>query len=339
VGRLLFWSSGLMVANSLGYALAPAWSAMVGAGVLAGLGAGAIDAGINAFAAARFPARLVNWLHASYGLGAMLGPLLMTGVLGAGLSWRWGYAAISAMLAGMALCFRLTLGLWEVRAEPTGPGAAARSRPAAGLLETLGRPPVWLNIGLFFVYTGLEVTAGQWTYTLFTDGRGVPTGLAGFWISAYWGSLTAGRLVAGAVASRCSNERLLRWSMAGAPLAAAAVWLGGDGLTSMLGLAALGFLLAPIYPLLIAETPGRLGAQHAPQAIGLQVSAAYLGTAALPGSAGVAARALGLESIGPFLCATAVALLLLHEVALRWGPPPHPAPRLQPAREGEPLLP
>jgi hypothetical protein len=78
VGWLLFWSSALMVVNSLAYALAPTWGVMVAASVLAGLGAGAIDAGINAFAAARFSPRRVSWLHASYGVGATLGPLLMT---------------------------------------------------------------------------------------------------------------------------------------------------------------------------------------------------------------------------------------------------------------------
>jgi len=60
IGRLLFWSSVLMVANSLAYALAPAWSVVVAAALLAGLGAGAIDAGINTFAAVHFSPRLVT---------------------------------------------------------------------------------------------------------------------------------------------------------------------------------------------------------------------------------------------------------------------------------------
>lgn len=102
VGRLLLWSSILMVVNSFAYALAPAWSVMVAAGLLAGLGAGAIDAGINAFATARFSPRLVSWLHACYGVGAMLGPLLMTAVVTSGLGWRWGYAVIGYLLAVMA---------------------------------------------------------------------------------------------------------------------------------------------------------------------------------------------------------------------------------------------
>jgi MFS family permease len=147
VGQVLFRSSVLMVANSLAYAVAPAWWVMVGAGLLAGLGAGAIDAGINAFAAARFSPRLVSWLHASYGVGAMLGPLLMTAVVTSGLGWRWGDTIIGILLAAMAVSFLVTIPLWTTaRSERDSPGETAP--PAAGLLETLGRPRIWLNVAL-----------------------------------------------------------------------------------------------------------------------------------------------------------------------------------------------
>ena len=322
VGRLLFWSSILMVISSLGYAAAPAWPVMLLGGLLAGLGAGAIDAGINAFAAARFPARLVNWLHASYGVGATLGPLLMTGVLTAGLSWRWGYAAIGALLAAMALCFAATLGLWDVergrahaRAGATGETGAGRSG-GASFADTIRQPRLWMNVTLFFVYTGLEVTAGQWTYSLLTEGRGISAATAGIWVAVYWGSLTLGRVVFGALTLRCSSTALLRAGLIGAPLAAAVIWFDPASL-GLLGLAPLGFSLAPIYPLLISATPQRLGSEHVDHAIGLQVAAGYLGTAALPGAAGMLARAHGLELIGPFLLAAAVALLAFHEAALR----------------------
>src|SRR5262249_34015213 len=82
VARLLIWSSLALVLSSLGYALAPGWPVMVAFGLLTGLGAGAVDAGVNAFAAARFAPRTVTWLHACYGVGAMLGPLLLTALMG-----------------------------------------------------------------------------------------------------------------------------------------------------------------------------------------------------------------------------------------------------------------
>lgn len=313
VGRLLFWSSALMVVNSLAYALAPAWWLMVGAGVLAGLGAGAIDAGINAFAAGRFSPRLVSWLHASYGVGAMLGPLLMTGVLTSGLGWRWGYAVIGLLLAAMATTFLLTIRLWDMdRPEPGSAGDARQ--PAAGLFDTLARPRVWLNIALFFVYTGLEISAGQWSYSLFTEARGVAPGVAGLWVAVYWAALTAGRIVAGAVASRLRGDALLRLGMIGSVVGALLIWWDPGMSSGFLGLAALGFALAPIFPTLIAETPTRLGPSHATSAIGFQVAAAYLGTAAIPGLTGVLAGYAGLTVIGPCLFGTAVVLLLLQEI-------------------------
>jgi fucose permease len=317
VGRLLAGSSALMVASSLGYALAPAWPVMVLSGVLAGLGAGAIDAGINGFAAARFPPRLVNWLHASYGVGAMLGPLLMTGILGAGLSWRWGYGAVGALLAALAVCFALTRDSWRAGEPAAGAAARREGAPPAGTLETLRRPAVWLNVALFFVYTGLETTAGQWTYSLFTISRGVEPALAGAAVALYWGGLTAGRLVAGAATRRFAVPALLRAATLGAPAAALLIWLDPGWRLGALGLALVGFCLAPIFPLLIAETPRRLGPRYATQAIGFQIAAAYLGAAAIPGLAGVLAHRLGLEVIGPFLVAVAVALRLLHGRAER----------------------
>src|SRR4029079_17559694 len=69
VGVLLLASSLLVAIALAGISLAPTWRAMVVFAVFGGLGGGAIDAGINAFAASRFSARVVNWLHACWGIG------------------------------------------------------------------------------------------------------------------------------------------------------------------------------------------------------------------------------------------------------------------------------
>ena len=319
VGWLLFWSSALMVVNSLAYAVAPTWGVMVAASVLAGLGAGAIDAGINAFAAARFSPRRVSWLHASYGVGATLGPLLMTAVLTWDRGWRWGYAVIGLVLAAMSVAFLLTIRLWDrEQPEPGKPGDARKS--VAGLFDTLARPRVWLNVALFFVYTGLEVSAGQWSYTLFTEARGVAPGVAGIWVAVYWAGLTAGRIVSGAVASRIPGDALLRLGTIGSVVGSLLIWWDPGMSSGFLGLAALGFALAPIFPTLIAQTPTRIGPSHATSAIGFQVAGAYLGTAAIPGLTGVLAVHGGLAVIGPCLFATAVVLLLLQEACRHWRP-------------------
>jgi hypothetical protein len=94
------------------------------------------------------------------------------------------------------------------------------------------------------------------------------------------------------------------------------LWLNPLPLLSFLGLALIGFMLAPIFPLLIAQTPARLGAAYATHAIGFQVAAANVGAAGLPGLAGVLARGAGLEILGPFMLLLALLLLVLHEVSV-----------------------
>ena len=176
---------------------------------------------------------------------------------------------------------------------------------------------VWLGLALFFMHTGIEGAAGQWPYTLFTEARGVAPGTAGLWVGAYWGSLTVGRMVFGLVVDRLGVVPTLRMCMLGAVLGSASVWWNVTDLLGFLGLALIGFSLAPIFPSLTSHTPRRVGAAHAANAIGFQVAAAGIGIAALPGLAGVLAESLGLEIIGPFLFAASVAMFLLHEVVVR----------------------
>ena len=112
VGHLLTLSTALMAAAAAGYALSPTWWVMIACGVGAGLGSGAIDAGLNAYAAHHFTPRAVNWMHATFGLGATTGPLLMTALVTRDASWRWGYATIAALMAALAVTFVLTHRVW-----------------------------------------------------------------------------------------------------------------------------------------------------------------------------------------------------------------------------------
>jgi fucose permease len=103
-----------------------------------------------------------------------------------------------------------------------------------------------------------------------------------------------------------------------AVLAAAVIWLDVP-ILSWFALAVLGLVLAPVFPVLIADTPGRLGVSQTANAVGLQVAVAVLGGAALPAGVGVLAARLGLEVVGPCLLALGLAALALHEALLRFS--------------------
>jgi fucose permease len=315
VGRLLALSSLATAVALLGYALAPVWAVLVLLGVLAGLGAGAIDAGLNAYVALNHSPRLLNWLHASFGLGAAAGPAIMTAVLQAGQPWRLGYTLVGLGQAALFAGFLATAHRWPGPERTPAPPAGQRSSATAG--RTWRLPLVWLSIALFLVYTGLETAAGQWAYSLFTESRQAPPALAGLWVSLYWANLAVGRLLFGLVVNRTSPAGLLRGCLLAILLGTVLLWLDPSPLLSFAGLGLIGFAAAPIFPSLIAQTPRRIGPEHAAHLIGFQVGAASLGIALLPALAGVLAEQHGLEIIPPLLTLAALAMLALHEAVVR----------------------
>ena len=312
VGGLLALSGFLTAVGLLGYAIAPAWWLMVWLGLLAGMGAGAIDAGLNTYAAIHHSPRFLNWLHASYGLGAAGGPAIMMAVLGAGQPWRLGYLIVGLLQALLGTCFLLTSPRWRMP-EPAVRPLPDSPEPAADLVSTLRLPLVWLSVALFLVYTGIEASAGQWSYTLFTEGRSAAPQVAGLWVSIYWGSLAGGRVLFGFLANRVDPVWLLRAAMLGVLSGSALVWLNPSETLAFLGLGLMGLASAPIFPSLISTTPQRLGPERAGVVVGFQVGAASLGIALLPGLAGLLAERLSLEIIPPSLVLASLLMLALHE--------------------------
>jgi fucose permease len=310
---LLAFSTALSALGLLGVAIAPTWAAVLLFGLLVGMGGGVLDGGMNIYFAANYGPRLMNWLHACFGIGSTVAALAMTGILRSGHSWRLAYG-LAALLYGVVVgLFVSTRVRWSVRADEV----SGRPLVAAAAWQTLRLPVVWLGIGLFLVCTGLEMSAGQWSFSLFTEARHVRRDLAGLWVSLYWGSFTVGRVFFGTILTWVRPVALLRRCMGGVALGAALLgWKSGPG-AGCLALALLGFSLSPVFALMITSTQERLGPVHAPNAIGLQVAAAGLGAGLLPATAGVLARNLGLEIVPSFLLALSVTMIALFEASRR----------------------
>jgi fucose permease len=314
VGTLLAASCFLTAASLLVYAATPWWWIMVAAGCVSGAGAGAIDAGLNTYAATNHSPRTMNWLHGCYGVGAMSGPLVMTAVLAAGEPWQRGYALVGVAQLVLAAAFAATRRRWPSPRGSAPEGGGGGPIAAARTLGTLARPLVWLGIAIFVLYTGLEATIAVWAFSLLTEARGVPATTAGLAASAFWLGLTAGRFLFGSLAGRIAVATLLRACLGAIGAGAALVWLDASDALSVAGLVVCGFAMAPVFPSLIATTPARLGDAHAANAVGFQIAAAAIGAALLPTLAGVLAGRFGLEAIPPALVLGGVLLLALHEV-------------------------
>jgi len=312
-GNMFILGAALMFFGLAGFAAASTWVLIIITGFIASLGSGFIDAGLNAYVAAGHSARVMNWLHACFGIGITIGPLVMTAALSAG-SWRTGYAVTAAYAVLITAVLVLLRGSWRNVSQRAG-GLAPVKRVA--VLETLRLPQVWIGIAVFFLLVGIESVPGQWAYSLFTEMRAMSIEAAGFWVSLYWASFTLGRMVFGTFSITLPRLTLIRLGLAFSMLGALLLWLDPLQVGGVVGLLLLGFAQAPLFPILVLETANRLGASHAENAIGFQMAGVGLSIAVLPGLVGVLAREINLEVLGPATLAIVVATAVLHEVMAR----------------------
>jgi fucose permease len=321
VGRVLAASCFLTGLALIGFTLVPEWWMMVALGVFSGFGAGAIDAGLNTYVAAHFGEGLMQWLHASWGVGITIGPLLMTLGLTAFNTWHFGYRVVGVFQIALAACFVLTLPMW-IRNNTSTSSASEKKLTdyKTPLGETLRHPQVWLSILLFFLYVGAEGALGTWTYTLLTESRQVNETLAGFFAGSYWLTFTIGRIVAGLFANRIGVNKLVIGGLLGALLGSGLlIWNPGNSeAANVIAVAVIGVSIAPIFPSMMSGTRTRVGDRYAANTIGMQMAATGFGTAVIPTTMGVLARQTNnLEVIPVYLFVVYAGLFGVYLLAAR----------------------
>ena len=344
LARLGMWRSvmlgmTLVLFGLSGMLLSPSWPVLLAANFASAYGWGMMDIGVNLYIAARRWKGIINFLHASFGIGLTLGPLLVTlVVVRLGYNWRRGYLAPLLLMLLLWILTVISRDQWVLpgegeRGEGRGESKAQRdeqitdkamlaqaenadpktedpaltsSKPAHGasIRSTLLVPIMgpWLLFAL--IYAGFEVGTGQLSSDLLIKSRGLDAETASTWISLYWAAFTGGRFLSGFIAGRASERAQMLAYIAFAAVGALLLALPGLDL-ALPGLLLTGVALAGVFPTIISVIPQRFGLDHAPNAIGFTLASGNIGIAILPGlGAFIAARA-GFESIGVFIVAMA----------------------------------
>lgn len=313
-GRALSLGIGLMGTAVIAYTLVPSWWMLVALGFVFGLGSGTIDAGLNTFVAAHFPPSLMYWLHASFGLGTTLGPLVMVAVISVNQSWRVAYLFAGSIQLTLALIFWLTQKRWNDEPHPSASAQILAHKTPAN--ETLRVPDVWLSVLFFFIYAAVEFTPNEWGVSIMTKERGLDPTTAASWMSTYWGAFTIGRIVPGFITRFLPVNTYLRVMMLGMIVGAGLFALNPTPELGLIGLPILGFSIAPIFPALISSTESRVGVKHVANSIGFQIAGVGFGIGLLQLLAGQIAERISLQAVTVFIVAVAILLLVLHEVML-----------------------
>ena len=310
-GRVTLFSVALTAIALFGFSASTAYWQLIAWAVPYGLGAGAVDAVLNAYVALHYEPRHMNWLHCMWGVGCSVGPLVMAGCIAGGSGWEGGYRTISVLQLCLVAVLAATLRLWKRDGAdaPQGEGNPVPTR--GGLLTTPGLS--WAMLG-FLCYCALECCCGLWAPSYMVLAKGVSAEDAAFWGSLFYIGITAGRAVSGLLTLRMTGQQLQHL---GAALIAVGILLMAFGPTQLaigIGLVTIGAGCAPIYPQMIALTPERFGDSLANTLMGPQMAAAYVGNLAFPPLAGFLIERISATSL---VLVLAVLLLVMTVSLLR----------------------
>ncbi len=310
-GKLVFISCLMTGLALLGYSQVPSFIFMVALAVPLGLGAGAVDSSLNHYVANNYSSRHMSWLHCFWGVGASLGPLIMTKTLGSNLSWRNGYFNISLGQLTLAFILLLSIGMWKNKGQEKQVPDKTAPKSNAEIFSTLAP---WMSVIIFLVYTASEYAIGLWANSMLVESRNIPKVSAGLWISLYYACLMGGRLLTGFVVDQLGNRKMISIGLSISLIGVLLLFIQPIPLITMIGLMLIGFGFAPIYPCMMHETPKRFDAFVSQRLIGYQIGSACIGASVLTAGMGLAFSKLTLELLPPILVVLLLLLMLFTHI-------------------------
>ncbi len=252
-----------------------------------GLGAGSVDAALNAYVSLHYESRHMSWLHCMWGVGASIGPVIMGQAL-AGGSWQGGYRIISVLQFALTLILFFSLPLWKRTGKAKdGEDFTPEHRSIPQLLRLPGVPQVLL---CFFCYCALEATAGMWAASYCTLVRGIDANTAANWTSTFYLGITIGRGICGFLTMKITDQNMIRLGQGVIALGVLLVLLPAGQTVLVAGLVAIGLGCAPVYPCIIHETPANFGRSLSLAMTGIQMAFAYVGSCLMPPLFGLLAQ-------------------------------------------------
>ncbi|MCE7948615.1 MAG: MFS transporter [Chloroflexi bacterium CFX4] len=265
-GGALLMGSGLLLIG----AAETLEAALIGAGML-GLGYGALDVAPNMVIVALNPKRAsaaLNLLNVFYGIGAVIGPQLV--------SWALRQENFTLAFSGTAL-FVLALAVpfafVSVRvSDEQGAGVRANIRWLALL-------PFFM---MLFLQVGAEVGYSSWIFAQLNLAAAAPEDIAALATSLFWVGLTAGRLNASWLLRRISNGQMIVLTVtimiAGVLLILVLPSAQAAGLLSAV---IVGFGVGPLFPTVLAFATDRYPSARG-TASGVLIAVGTLGGTLLP---------------------------------------------------------
>lgn len=288
-------STAMTAVALLGFSFSPNIFWMIPVAIVLGLGAGAIDSGLNNYIALHFSASHMNFLHCFYGIGVTLSPYLMSLAL-EGASWRAGYRYAALIQCVITLIIVISFPLWKKSTSDSSSSSesgAQKNLSVVKMIKTPGLVAAWV---IMMATNAIEYSCGVWGGTYLVNAKGFSLEKGALALALYYLGMALGRLISGLISGKVKTWARIGIGSAIVLLSAVIMILPLPVIASVIGLSLMGFGNGSIYPNLIHLTPHNFGSDVSQSVMGSLIAFAYIGVMLAPPAVGVVTKWFGIES-------------------------------------------
>ena len=309
--------SVLMTAVALwGFSISSSYWMLVLWAIPYGLGAGSVDASLNNYVALHYKSHHMSWLHCMWGVGASIGPYIMSFALLNGQTWNMGYRYISLIQVVLTIIIMLSLPLWKKRTVIDDVDGVQESEnkkdKALTLKEIVNIPGAKQVMLMFFCYCALEQTTGLWASSYLVLQHGFDLEIAASYASLFFIGITVGRAVSGFITMKLNDKQMIYLGQVIILIGIILMCLPFGHQVALVGLVTIGLGCAPIYPCIIHSTPTNFGADKSQAVIGVQMASAYVGNLLMPPLFGIIANHISVRLFPVYLLLILIVMVVMH---------------------------
>lgn len=309
--------SVLMTAVALwGFSISSSYWMLVLWAIPYGLGAGSVDASLNNYVALHYKSHHMSWLHCMWGVGASIGPYIMSFALLNGQTWNMGYRYISLIQVVLTIIIMLSLPLWKKRPVIDDVDGVQESEnkkdKALTLKEIVNIPGAKQVMFMFFCYCALEQTTGLWASSYLVLQHGFDLEIAASYASLFFIGITVGRAVSGFITMKLNDKQMIYLGQVIILIGIILMCLPFGHQVALVGLVTIGLGCAPIYPCIIHSTPTNFGADKSQAVIGVQMASAYVGNLLMPPLFGIIANHISVRLFPVYLLLILIVMVVMH---------------------------
>jgi fucose permease len=275
-GKVIVFSVFLTAFALLGFAFTNSYFVILMLAFPLGFGAGSIDTALNNYVALHYKPHHMNFLHSFWGIGATIGPLIMSHYL-LNQDWHKGYLVIAIIQFVFLIILTFSLPLWK-RNKENG-HEEQKQNPSDTILKIKG---VRYSLGIFLIYTALEFSIGMWGSSYLVLNKGLSIALAAKLITVYFLGITGGRFLSGLLSFKVKNRQLIYGGIFVVFIGALLLLFAKNEILLWISYIVMGIGLAPIFPSMIHDTPRNFGERNSQYVVGYQIAFAYIGIGISP---------------------------------------------------------